>query len=285
MNTAIYDLTKYPTTFDISPWLVIAKTNGCDHVHFIIDGPIAHWKYPEEVAWRRFGNILVPHVKMAGMTFSVGERRDGPQFPYHPGDVERTFQQFGTIAKLAATQAPESTGYVTITMRESFRNTHRDSDKDAWNRVARYLSQRGEKIVILPECEHAPLDLEYRMAVYAGAKMNLGASGGPVWMCAYSDYPYLIFNLIPKRQPTEPTYDMVEHMNRGGFGPGSQFSFRTDQQQMIWEPDDYENIIRAYETMSARCAGLPPGIARTRGSTGTVPGGYQNRAARRRRSA
>jgi hypothetical protein len=247
---AIYDLTTYPTTFDFAAWAVIARSAGCDHVHFIIDGEIAAKKYHKDVAWKRFGNILIPICRLAGLEYSVGSKQDGAQFGYHYGQVEATFKRLGEIAKLKSVINVEDKGYVTITFRDSFRNTYRNSNHEAWDKVIKYFEQRGKNVAVFPECEHTPLDLLYRMSVYAGADMNLGASGGPMSLCHFSDAPYLTFNIIPTKKPTEKTYDMRSHLAKGGFPDGSQFSFRTSRQKLIWSPDHYPIIIKAYEDMN-----------------------------------
>lgn len=245
---AVYDLTKFPTTFDFAAWAVIARTHGCNHVHFIIDGPIAHGKYPEDIAWRRFGNIVIPLCKLARLTYSVGERRTGWEFPYLYGDVKRAYESVGRIERLQPTWVTDDSGYVTITMRQSFRNKYRNSNVEAWRKFGAYLESKGKKVVWLEECEGEPLDLLFRMALYCGAEMNLGASNGPMALCHFSEAPYITLNLIPK-VTGEAQYDIGKLMSKQGFGSGSQFGFRNERQILVWEPDDYENIVRAYESM------------------------------------
>lgn len=247
---AIYDLTKMPTTFDFAAWCVIAKTAGCDHVHFIADGPIASKKYPKDIAWRRWANICLPMCKLAGMEFSVGGHEEGREFTYAYGHVEQVYKHIGRIAKLQSVYDHGDSGYITITLRESFRNTYRNSNKEAWNRFAEYLKKRGKRVMVLHDCESAPLNLEYRMALYCGAEMNLGASNGPMALCHFSDAPYITLNMAPKRPEGERGYDLEKLMTSGGFPFGSQFSFRNADQILVWKPDTYENIVEAYEAIT-----------------------------------
>lgn len=250
MSVALYHLSHHPTTFDFAAWAIIAKTHGCDHVRFVSDGPIQTTKYPDYIAWRRFGNILVPLCQLAGLSFSVGPLMRGRQFPYLYGHVEQTYIEQGHIAKLAA---PEERllkpGYVTVTMRESFRNTFRNSNRPAWDRFVTTLRERGRKVVVIEECESAPMILEQRMAIYAGADMNLGASGGPMTLCHFSDAPYLTLNMAPKRPEGERGYDPEQLMASSGFPFGSQFSFRNERQLLVWKPDTFENIISSFDEM------------------------------------
>ena len=250
MIIAKYDLSKYPTTFDFVVWAVLAKSVGCDHVRFTTGNGIDTWKYHKDVAWKRFANILIPICALARMDYLVGDDGDGLTFPYNWADAEFFYRQNGHIALLQPTyELNDKKGYVTITLRESFRNTHRNSDIPEWTKFKEYLERRGKDVIVLNECENAPLDIEYRMAIYWGADMNFGVNGGPMSLCSLSKAPYMIFNMIPKQKPSEKTYDMREHLERTGFGEGSQFSFRNDRQILVWEPDDYENMVKAYESM------------------------------------
>ncbi len=249
MITAKYDLSTQPTTFDFAAWAVIAKTEGCDHVRFVIGKGMATDKYSAATGWKRFGNIVVPICNLAGMTFSVGDEGDGFEFPYSWGDVERCFREKGRIEVLDATHRITREPYVTISLRNSFRNIHRNSDSHEWEKFKGYLERRGRTVVVLDECERAPLDVEHRMALYHGAVMNFGVNNGPMSLCAVSQAPYMIFNIIPKRKAVEKTYDVRKLMTATGFPEGSQFSFRNDQQLLVWEPDDYELMVNAYEKM------------------------------------
>jgi len=248
---AVYDLTTYPTTYDFAAWAVLARTAGVDHVHFIIDGPIAHWKYSEDIAWKRFAMVLLPICRLARLSYSVGAREEGPTFGYHGGQVHALYLKTGQIKKLEPTLKNAHSGYVTVTLRESFRNKHRNSNKEAWARFGQYLRAQGKEVIVLPECEDAPINLEHRMAIYCGASMNLGVAQGPMALCVFSDAPYITLNQNPKDPSGQAQYDIDRLLVKTGFPPGSQYSFRTDRQILIWEPDTYENIVRAYEEMEA----------------------------------
>lgn len=247
-DVAIYDLGRHPTTFDFAPWSVIAKSHGAKHVQFVYEGRMAAWKYPEYVAWRRFGNILIPITLLSGMSFAVGPKVVGAEYPYLIGDAEKAYKKLGKIEKLRSVYETKRRGYITVTLRESFRNKYRNSNMPAWERFVEYAEKRGREVVIFPECENAPIDLLHRMALYAGADMNLGVNGGPMTLCLYSDAPYLMLNMCPPNTTGEKTYDM-ERLLRGCDFWQKQFSFRTAKQLIAWEPDTYENIVRGYESL------------------------------------
>jgi hypothetical protein len=246
---AIYDLCREPTTYDFAAWCVIAKTHGCDHVHFIIDGEIAHWKYPQDIAWARFGTILVPMCALAGMTYSVGTRLQGESFPYNHGAVEKMFKEGGRIEKLRSVARAPRSGHVTITLRESFRNAYRNSNPEAWEKFKGYLKDRGEDVIVFHECEAAPTNLHYRMAIYASAKMNLGVANGPMALCIFSEAPYITLNQLPTPPAGVACIDVRRLAEVVGFPEGSQYSFRNARQKLVYKPDTFENIVEAYEDM------------------------------------
>jgi len=247
---AVYDLAAMPTTFDFACYAVNAKTLGYEEVRFVIG--MAQWKYPAEIGWRRWANICLPMCRLAGLKFSVGGKLeiDGDILGYSTGDVERIYAKTGRIEKLKSVTPPGHGGYVTITMRESFRNKWRNSDRPEWAKVGAWLAKdRGEEVLILEECESQPMALEQRMAIYANAKMNLAVGNGPMVLCWLSEAPYLSFQL-PKREGREKDYDaLVEQWDRMKFPVGSQCSWRNKRQEIVWGPDEFETVKKHYENI------------------------------------
>ena len=256
MRPAIYDLTKNPTTYDFAAWAVIARTHGVERVHFIIDGPIATWKYggDADIAWKRFATIVLPICKLARLSYSVGARMEGQTFGYHGGEVCRLYRELGRLEKLKPTQTWDKRNYVTITMRDSFRNKHRNSNFEAWNEFERYLSGKNVDVMVIPECENAPFNVEHRMSWYCGADMNMGVAQGPMALCVFSDAPYITLNQNPKDTTGKAQYDIDKLLVKTGFPPGSQYDFRTPRQLLVWKPDTIENIIESWESMQERKA-------------------------------
>ena len=235
-----------PTTFDFACYAVIAKTLGYDSIHFAVTG-MAQWKYPPEIGWRRWANICIPLCKLAGLSFTVGPQVEGDVLAYNTGAVEKVYRSKGRIEKLKSVIPYQRSGYVTITMRESFRNKWRDSNREEWAKVSEWLMRNGEEIVVLEECEHQPLALEERMALYANAKMNLAVGNGPMVMCWLSEAPYLSFQL--PRGPENDYKALVEQWNRMKFPVGSQLPFRNKRQEIVWGPDDSDLIIEKYKAL------------------------------------
>jgi len=249
MSIGIYDLSKLPTTYDFACWCVYAKTCGATHVHFIVDKPIANWKYPADLAWKRFGTILVPMTKLAGLSFSVGPRMLGTEYPYLSGPLEELYKRIGKIELLKPTLKVKKSDYVTITMRDSFRTKYRNSNKEAWAKFEDYLKKHKQEYIVFEEAEASPIDLELRMAYYSQSKMNLGACNGPMALCCFSEAPHITLNMCPTKPKDEMGYDILDLWLKQRFPPGSQFSFKNEKQLMVWESDTYENIVKHYEAM------------------------------------
>lgn len=247
-RVVLYDLSRMPTTFDFACTAVMAKTLGYEEIRFVVDKPMTEWKYPASIGWRRWANILIPICSLADLMFSVGaEGIDGDVLGYTTGDVERLYLKTGKIAKLRSVINVKDENYVTVTMRTSFRNQWRNSDRPQWEKIIKWLEDRGETVVIVEECESQPMPIEHRMALYANARMNLAVGNGPMVLCWLSEAPYLTFQL-PNRIGREKQYDeLVQQWARLGFPVGSQLSFRNDKQEIIWGPDDLETVTEAYK--------------------------------------
>lgn len=245
---ALYDLSVMPTTFDFAAFCVIAKTLGAEEVRFVI-GDISTRKYPREYAWRRWANICMPTCRLAGLEWSIGDLTEGFTHWYHYGCVEGLYKELNRIEllKLPETIAPKEGEYVTVTLRDSIRNKWRDSDIPSWKRFIELLKSDGWHVEVLGDCEFAPLSIEYRMSVYAGAKMNFGSSNGPMALCHFSDMPYITSNIIPRHNPDNAADRLMNYMNNGGFPVGSQFSFKKTNQLIQWEYDTFDNLAKAYQ--------------------------------------
>lgn len=251
MSQAVYDLTKHPTTFDFASWACYARTCGATTVHFIIDGPIAAWKYPADIAWKRFANILIPLCKLARLDYTVGARIEGKTYSYLGGHLNTLYKQLGRMEKLKATKIALRSKYMTITLRESFRNRFRNSNMAAWEQFRKWLEARNVDVEVFPECENNPIDLEYRMAMYTGSDMNFGIPNGPMSLCIFSEAPYLSLNQCPDTKGEKVQYDQKTLLEKQGFPLGSQFAFKNDRQLLVYEEDTFDNIVRAYESMQA----------------------------------
>lgn len=241
---ALYDLSVMPTTYDFAVFACAAKTLGFEEIRFVVGKPMASWKYPAKIGWRRWANILVPMCELADLPFSVGGELPGEVLGYHTGFIEGIYKKTNRITKLRSILPVSQSGYVTVTLRQSFRNAWRNSSPD-WTKVIDWLEKRGETVAVFEECEDRPIPLEHRMAIYSNAKMNLSVGNGPIVLCWLSEAPYLSFQL-PKGPKDE--YDqLVKQWDNMKFPVGSQLSFRNKFQEIVWGPDDFDTVTKSYD--------------------------------------
>lgn len=154
--------------------------------------------------------------------------------------------------------------YVTITLRESEEWPHRNSNIENWVKFARHLQCRGERVVFVrdtaaafsnqvsavPECPRASLHLRARMGLYQVAKANLFVSNGPAALAFFSDRPWLCF--MPLNDDDHPYKPQTPSFMRENIvDPYGQFPWSRPDQRIVWEADNYESIIAAWDQFMA----------------------------------
>ena len=150
---------------------------------------------------------------------------------------------------------------VTITLREGAGFAHRNSDMEAWQKFGRWLSRKGESVIIVRDtinadkplanfdiCSDASLDLHKRAALYRHAKCNCFVTNGPWGLAYFTKVPWLTFASIDDEQP--------EHFNRPawwnmfmGLTHEKQLPWATAQQRIIYKRDTFDNLRGAYEEL------------------------------------
>ena len=217
---ATYDLEKQPTTFDFVTWLSIAMGNGATEVSFINRDKIQVKKYPKDVAEKRFKDILLPVCEIAGVPVVEGI---GKSFPYFWSDCPRKPWKFKYQKKY---------DHRTVTIRDSFRNPHRNSNREAWECFAKDIGA-----VVIDDCDLKPIPLKERWDLYQ-CRMNLFVDNGPANLCYFSDAPYISM----KFQPTP-------HLEKIGFPKGAQIPWANKNQKLVWEDDTYENLTNLFGSL------------------------------------
>jgi hypothetical protein len=147
--------------------------------------------------------------------------------------VEALYKKLGRIWKFPLLRGKGK--YVTITLRDSFRNTWRNADRIAWAEAQKFLSTRFD-VVLLKDDESNPISIDTRMSLYSGAVMNFGTNNGPLTLCHFSEAPYIVFMKMDE--------NLAGHHKKTRFPVGSQFSFRTDKQELVWAHDTKENVMQ-----------------------------------------
>lgn len=221
---ALYRLSQKPATFDFVAFACIAKTMGCDEVVFDLSQGFQKKKFPESIARRHFREILAPVCSLFELNHSLGS--EGRDFGYRHSDALRVHEEKGLW--LIPYRGGEG---MTITIRQSIRNKHRDSNRPAWDRFAKETGAR-----IIEDAYVKPISIEERMALYQ-SRMNFVGSNGPSMLLFYSEIPYTMFS-PPCADDTWP--DPIR--------PGFQFPWRTKNQRIVWANDTYEEIRAQFDS-------------------------------------
>ena len=141
---------------------------------------------------------------------------------------------------------------VTVTIRNSRIKPARNSNVGEWVKAADWLREQGFSVVFIPDTDNpqelygshqtapkAATDVQYRLALYDNAALNLGVNNGPLALCFYSRRPLLYFRpLCPGFIETS-----MDGWAKAGIPFKSQPPWFTPLQRIVWEgQDDFENI-------------------------------------------
>lgn len=265
--TAIYDLAVSPPTYDFIGFLSEAEVARIEGGYTCIDivfqpGPIGGFRHdnlPPSVEEREsmLHRICVPACRLLPTVRNVTVLKQRKAFtedvfPKHWTE-EAPISQYGTKYLHRTTRPLRSTAkamslvrqsfqerYVTITLREAEYWPERNSRLDQWTKVADYARSQGLRVVWVGDTSRSASiwswDIDYRMALYEGAVVNLAVSGGPSILMYCSDVPYLMFKILAPNSPTSSAAFLSAH----GFDEGSQFS---PNGKAIWSDDDAETVI------------------------------------------
>ncbi len=281
--TAIYDFAVMPVTFDCAPFFVAAEVarkswqSPCMNVVFVAD---RYRMYSERdktttlsAKENRAKQIVIAMAGLVPSVAGVSVVRDrnhlqfhGPMFPskyktWEPVSYYETnlfpeihkeggkLQVFAAPKEISEQVKSQMGHYVTITLRESAMFPERNSNVEAWHRMAMTLESKGVKVIMLHDTEGDDFfnrpnklfaqSLHHRMALYENAVMNFGVSNGPLWMAVYSKAPLRMFKLVvPEIYTTTEKY-----LTERGFPPGEQPPWFNDNQRFIWKNDTYEVIL------------------------------------------
>jgi hypothetical protein len=168
---------------------------------------------------------------------------------------------------------------VVLTLRECEHQTARNSNYPAWRDFGRWLEERGERVIMVRDTRfadqvfntpgmlttypEASRDLHIRAALYGQAKMNFFVSNGPWTLACFSDWPWCMFVRVEEGEAAEvnqPWY-WRDYM---GVDQEGQLPWQTPHQRIMYEPDTFENLKRAWER-------LPWPMATAQHSAKTIP--------------
>lgn len=233
---ALYDLSRYLTSFNFYEWLVQAEADGAKGVVFDARR-IRENKWPLEIATRRFESICLPGPALIGLQAEVvrpgGVLPDDVRDYGAPGGARLVaFSKSGRKFRRLRTVKPAGTEEYTVTLRRTQRAPGRNSNEPVWREFAREIGAR-----VIPDYEDEPLHLHDRMALYAGARMNFFCSNGPGILCSLSPYPCMMFN----------THHARESLLGDGMAEFEQYPWMLPNQRAIWEEATPESLRRHFE--------------------------------------
>ena len=270
-DRVMYNVSKMPCSFDFVPWLLCAEQERIRE-----NAPA-----PLKVAWfwgrdgnidaclntdqrrQNFFGIMRPVLDLIGaiedpasvtgrspslisMAPVVQAHKDGLELPkfFIPEEPKTKLRAefLGSLGRMP----------VTITLREAEHTPHRNSNLDEWLKLAKWLEERGEKVIFVRDtakadeplpgfrtCPEASKTLHMRALLYSVAKANLFVSNGPMVFAYMGDRPWLVFNSIDDRG--------LYHANTSqgwreftGIEAGGQFPWSRPDQRLIWANDKFE---------------------------------------------
>ena len=129
--------------------------------------------------------------------------------------------------------------HITVTIRESWRNKHRNSNRAVWDKFISWAENSGQKVVVLEDREEDPLPVKERWDLYQ-CRMNLGVSNGPMALNILSDAPYVILGY--GNGSTDIYVLGVWHW----MWRNSQYPWANKNQKIVWKPDDFATIQKTY---------------------------------------
>src|SRR5215472_8112889 len=273
-NAVKYDLTADPICFDFMPWLVAAEMK-----RRLENAPsplkVAFVRHPGSLQsvtdqkWKFFQNVMRPMLDLFGAVESE-EAANGRHEEFNGlRDISATYMQGIDVPRIRVPEAAMAAignkinGYqpVTLTLREGPSYEHRNSNIEEWNKLANWLREQGEHVIVVRDtakadvpfgtfeiCPEASKDLHMRAALYEQAKCNLFVTNGPWGLACFGTRPWLMFATIDDNQP--------EHFNKPnwwemfmGLNSDKQIPWAGPQQRIVYAPDDFENMRAAYESL------------------------------------
>ena len=279
MKRAFYDLAVSPYSFDFATFAMCARAHECDEIIIvpgtrIIQGPDGKLREfqkctPEEQTYRMQHLILAlcPDAKLLKSREEAKDlwhegcypdnyTVDRPVASHMTGHLMRSMKIFPFMpTKEYAEEVQKDwpgNKVVAITIRETHIKPLRNSAIEEWIKAADWMHSIGLEPVFVPDTESvdrvfgghrsakkAALNVQYRLALYEKAYLNVGVNNGPMALNLFSKRSVLYLRPVCNAYP-ESTLEM---WNKQGIPYRSQPPWFSRLQRIIWEgEDDYENI-------------------------------------------
>ncbi len=291
---AFYDFQVSPFSFDFAQFVLCARAADCEKI-VIVPGERKFQKCTPGEQEYRLNNLILGLVPDAHVCVDRDEAKawwhegcfpDGytvekPVASHTVGDVVASMKIFPFMPTEEKKKEVEADGFfgsklVTITIRDSRIKPERNSQVEEWVKAADWLRLEGFDVVFIPDTDKADelfgshqrsrkaaLDVQYRLALYDAAALNLGVNNGPLALCFYSRRPMLYFRPLCPHYPETSQAAWLKY----GIAYRSQPTWFTPLQRIVWDgADDYENIKGTVELWMRSRAGedvWPPSVAPT----------------------
>lgn len=239
MKAARYDLSIQIAGYDFYTWLCIVKAMGYEEIVFDARN-IKTNKWPYPLNKQRYEAIIKPGPAFLDLPCREGTDGDSVMAA-HMADGAKWIAKKNPWPRLKTVKPPGSERY-TVTLRNTQRNQHRNSDEAVWREFAAEIGA-----LVIEDYDVKPIHIYDRMALYAGAEMNFFVMNGPGILCVYSEYPCMIFDGSKVRD------DFIRY----GFGENYPQAI-AGKHYLIWEDATAESIRRNYNEWKAGT--LPTGI-------------------------
>lgn len=255
-NYACYNLRSAPLAFDFITWLVNQEMT---RVREGAPGPlrVGFWcgadnrLTPLAEQWAK--NVFRPALKFLGAIEDEAAIRGRQDEVYVCRTTVAAHNRGERIPYLRTDRPSPHPGCITVTLREAANDRHRNSGVE-WLEAAYHLQEKeGERVIVvrdtfradvplegLTTCPEASRDVETRLALYNGAKLNICGATGPGELLKFGDRPYLIFADDDER------YDPRWYEAAQGIKLGEQFPWQLPTQRLVWGEPTFENILAAY---------------------------------------
>jgi hypothetical protein len=160
-----------------------------------------------------------------------------------------------------------------LTLREYGHEPARNSNTAAWGQFLRSLDPEQYYAVVVRDTDSiytemppglegfddfplASVDVNFRMALYEAAYLNLTVTTGPAGLLYFSmTARYLMFKqFVPEYETTAARF----HLTRNGMNEGDAFPLAGPFQKFIWESDSPEVIRSEFDLMVAKIEAARP---------------------------
>jgi hypothetical protein len=223
-----------PTSYDFFNWLTHVRVLGATEITFKIS-PMGQTKWPYAESLKRFKNYIRPGVALAGLSCRVANEGESKIGSVLMSDLLKDLA--GKEPPRLRSVKPPGTARYTVTIRETFHNPHKNSDRDLWLKFADRIGAH-----VFEDDTRKPTDLHERVALCAGAKMNLGVTNGPMSLLYYTPYPFRIFC-----DPVATAKSFGGH----GIKPGDTIPFFLPEQRFVWKKPTMDDLMREVDLVES----------------------------------